>query len=590
MKDVYKKISKTFLCIVLIVFLISLSVIPVKAEKDPIGEPYIDITFDPVAKENKNHGILNVFKSNETGYYNNSSITYGVDEYGTYMAWTSTYTRGGGFNLTLDKVIGGDYTIALKFSFTNTGEKTRGWKKIIDFQSKSYGDSGFYFYNGGQIQFYPESSQGPYIKNNEVVDLLIRRNGTTNKFEVYNRVGDQSILCYEFIDSSNLSVLSSGLGFFHDDTSTSSESSPGGKVYSVKIWDSYVDVDDVWDALDKEKEDSLSRYICRKIAAQEPTDLLPGWASYYECESKDDGSYKFFTDDTYEDEIEKVDEWKEEAGYVPQTKSMNEVISILNDRIEDKTIDNVTLDDKENIAEIVDIISKFSRKMITKEEANLLDEIDEKCEELLEKIDDILELLDELKDTIKTYTDKELSDTDKSIIKNVIFKVYNISTDNLTDEQKELYDSYIELLEKILDGNKNYTYDVLNGDQQEFIQGTIDDYTFRIDGNYFLFNSLTINDTLLLNGIDYTVTEGSTIIKFTPLGIKKLNILGVGTYKIYVNYVNSRQAIATLIIKKGKDLDNPKTLDNIDNYVIIGLCSLCGIVGSTLYIKKKRVN
>ena len=48
-------------------------------------------------------------------------------------------------------------------------------------------------------------------------------------------------------------IINTGLGFFHDDYATSSESSPGGKVYSVKIWDTWTSVNDVWDYLDEEQ-------------------------------------------------------------------------------------------------------------------------------------------------------------------------------------------------------------------------------------------------------------------------------------------------------------------------------------------------
>lgn len=257
-----KKTSKTIFKLILMI--LSSMTLKVYAN-NTIEEPYINITFEETVKESKGHGTVNVFSSTEPGEYANKTVTYGVNAYGTYMAWTTEKSHGGGFNLNVDKAIGGDYTIALKFSFTNTGEIDRRYKKIIDFQKNyPHEDSGFYFYNGGRIMFYPEPSQGTAVKNNEVVDLLVRRNGDTKKFEVYNRIGDKSVLCYEFTDNEGLSILSNGLGFFHDDLATSSETTDGGKVYSVKIWDSYIDVDDVWKALDKEQEDSISKYICKK--------------------------------------------------------------------------------------------------------------------------------------------------------------------------------------------------------------------------------------------------------------------------------------------------------------------------------------
>lgn len=368
MKKIFlSKLFKNALVVLLVVFAVNVLVIKVKAEGE-LADPYIDISFDTEAKENKNHGTLQVFEKDEDGLYANESISYGVDSYGTYMAWTSNYPRGGGFNLNIDKVIGDDYTIALKFSFTDTGEMYGGWKKIIDFQSTVEPDSGFYFYNKGQIQFYPEDSQGPFIKNNQVVDLLIRRNGSTKKFEVYNRVGDSSVLCYEFTDESDLSVLSASLGFFHDDFATPAEASNGGKVYSVKIWDSYVDVDDVWAALDKEKEDSIKRYVCRLVAGKEPTDIISGWQSYYECQDKEDNSYKYFVDEFHSIEITDIEKWKKEDGYIPQNKSIIEIITYLKDKIKDITVENVKSSDKVNIEEVKNIIDEINLKDATDEE------------------------------------------------------------------------------------------------------------------------------------------------------------------------------------------------------------------------------
>ena len=256
-----KKSSVSYVLIFAMVILSTFTMITKVKADDELGEPYIDITFDPVAKENKKHGTLVVFGPDDSGYYRNSNITYGFDDYGTYMQWTAGTSRGGGFNLNVDKAIGEEYTIALKFSFTDTGENYGGWKKIIDFQkSGSAADSGLYYYDYGKTQFYPSEAQGPQIKNNQVVDLLIRRNKETKKFEIYNRVGNDSTLSYQFVDTNGLSILDSGLGFFHDDYATSSESSPGGKVYSVKIWDSCSSVDDVWGFLDEEQEEVVYYY------------------------------------------------------------------------------------------------------------------------------------------------------------------------------------------------------------------------------------------------------------------------------------------------------------------------------------------
>lgn len=150
-----------------------------------------------------------------------------------------------------------------------------------------------------------------------------------------------------------------------------------------------------------------------------------------------------------------------------------------------------------------------------------------------------------------------------------------------------------------------YSYTFLSGDNQEFFKGKIDSYTFRIDGDYALFDSLEIGDLELISGTDYTVTEGSTIIEFIIDGINKLNTLDVGTYDVVVKYTNSKKASGKLIIKDEEpvippDMDiptgedpqpgeNPRTGDNIISYLILGSISLFGIVGCGLYINRKKI-
>lgn len=132
----------------------------------------------------------------------------------------------------------------------------------------------------------------------------------------------------------------------------------------------------------------------------------------------------------------------------------------------------------------------------------------------------------------------------------------------------------------------NYGYKFIKGDNQKFLEGKVKDYTFTIDGNYSLFESLQIGDLDLTKNEDYTVTEGSTIITFTENGLKKLNSLLKGEYLVHVKYSNNKEVKGKLIITD--NLDNPKTLDNITNYFVIGGISLVGIIGSTIYIKKKN--
>lgn len=468
---------------VLIMLLLALSIvitIDVKAE-DILAEPYIDITFDNKTIENKNHGTVDLFNETGTEYYNNSNIKYGFDAYGTYMKWTSTATRGGGFNLNVDKAIGGNYTIALKFSYSDTGENDGGWRKIIDFQKPSPdADSGFYFYNYGQIQFYPEGSSGPYIKNNEVVDLLIRRNIDTNKFEVYNRVGDESKLAYEFVDTEHLSVLDNGLGFFHDDFSTDSEASMSGKVYGVKIWDEYVDVDEVWEILDKDREEAVTKYICLKVNGEIASDIMAGWKSYYKCIDNETNETMYYEDENYSTEIVNVDKWKNEEGYISQTKSIEEIMHDIEETIKNINEGNVTSEYKDSIIETKEIINKVRKLKISSADNVKLDEFEAKCDSLISKINSISNILEEADKIINKYSGQELNKEAKNEIIMIIDKLKEVNINNLTDAEKKILTSKIEKLEDILNSNSKIDnkdkddYTVKSNDNKENIPDTND--------------------------------------------------------------------------------------------------------------------
>lgn len=166
---------------------------------------------------------------------------------------------------------------------------------------------------------------------------------------------------------------------------------------------------------------------------------------------------------------------------------------------------------------------------------------------------------------------------------------------------------------------KVYTYSILDGDKQEFIEGQIDNFSFTVDGDFKLFKNIQIDGLELENDVDYTVKEGSTIISFTDKGILKLNSLLADSYDIKINYSNDETVIAKLILKKDtsnskqedpkqedpqkneeikedeevkqeieNNLVNPKTGDNIYYIGIIFVISLFGIILITKKLKSAK--
>ena len=234
--------------------------------KDEVYNSYVFSGSDNL-KDNKNHSTLKLFdKVGDGKNRNNSELTFGEDSHGKYMEWKSDQTRGGGFKLEIDKELNDEYTIGVKFSFNNTSGR---WRKIIDYKN-SNSDTGFYFYNEGHLQFYPSGIiSKKAISNNEVVNFIIVRSKT--EFAVY-LVKDDGSISKEFSLTDSTTLLNSIpykeggktlLGFFFDDTITSSEATNGGKIYSLTVYDKEIDPNKVLEKLNKPKDNEIYQPILR---------------------------------------------------------------------------------------------------------------------------------------------------------------------------------------------------------------------------------------------------------------------------------------------------------------------------------------
>lgn len=185
----------------------------------------------------------------------NSLTEFGTDATGTYWRWESTNPRGGGFTLTTNEALGDTYTVGLRFRFDSVGlDSGSSWRKIIDYRNRA-SDTGFYFYQG-RIQFYNLGTSTETFGAGELLDLLAVRDGETDTFTVFIIEEDDTLTqVLQVNDAGGQSIpFESGggslLGFFFDDTATSAEATPGGRVYSVKIWDRALSEEDLGGALD----------------------------------------------------------------------------------------------------------------------------------------------------------------------------------------------------------------------------------------------------------------------------------------------------------------------------------------------------
>ena len=198
MKRKLTKMKCMLLCVLLLIGTIPFNVLYADEEEDLT--PYVQYNFNNNLTDAKGHSTLTAWSSTGDQLRSNATTGFGEDaDNGTYWQWHSNTDRGGGFYIDIDKNIGEEYTIGLKFSFENT---LGGWRKIIDYKNSAV-DTGFYFYNGGHLNFYNYGVNGASVTQpNRVVDLIVRRN-KNRTFEAYVVNGTTKKLDMSITDSSD---------------------------------------------------------------------------------------------------------------------------------------------------------------------------------------------------------------------------------------------------------------------------------------------------------------------------------------------------------------------------------------------------
>lgn len=235
---------KRFISIILTVVL--LTAVPVLAV--PSSVPTAELQF--------NGGIYDVrdsaeiitdfadYSGSESRRPQNDTLSFGEDENGSYMEWSSTAESGGGFNLAFaDGLItdGSVYTIAIKFALNQTGSDGNRYRKILNFGGYSE-DDGLYFLSGNLTFYYSHSSRGASEQSftpGEVIDMLISRNdmGEFTVSVLQQETGEYETV-YTWMDENGGAVLRNNtLGFFFDDNDgISGEAASGGRIYSLRLW------------------------------------------------------------------------------------------------------------------------------------------------------------------------------------------------------------------------------------------------------------------------------------------------------------------------------------------------------------------
>ena len=162
---------------------------------------------------------------------------------------------------------------------------------------------------------------------------------------------------------------------------------------------------------------------------------------------------------------------------------------------------------------------------------------------------------------------------------------YESTVDGIIFETR--YDYYTRCkyeftLKYVNNGNTSKEYEFLEGENQKYTLNKDSNMTFRIDANYSLFDKIYI-DKRLVDISNYKVTEGSTIITFNNEFVSKLS---VGKHTLKVMFSNGEASTEFSVVKEV--VENPKTIDNIEKYIAIGIVAVIGVVGCVLIIKKEK--
>lgn len=150
-------------------------------------------------------------------------------------------------------------------------------------------------------------------------------------------------------------------------------------------------------------------------------------------------------------------------------------------------------------------------------------------------------------------------------------------------------------------------YKIIEGANGTWTQNSDGTLVFRANGDFDKFTGVKVDGTLI-DAKNYTAVSGSTVI---TLKADYLKTLSVGTHKIAVVYTDG-ECSANFEVKKaaseqtkptegdktdtttptgGKDTTSPQTGDNSNLLLWVALLfvSGAGVIGATVYSKKKRV-
>ena len=190
--------------------------------------------------------------------------------------------------------------------------------------------------------------------------------------------------------------------------------------------------------------------------------------------------------------------------------------------------------------------------------------------------------------TVSYGEDKEFS-----ITANSGYKLVKVLVDG-TDKTADMVGDTLKLTNITSNINlevvvEKIVYEVTEGANQKYTITKNEEAKFRINADFRLFDDGKVYvDNELVDSKNYTAESGSTII---TLKKEFVDTLSVGEHTLKVLFNDGGVAITTFnVAKVTVPTDNPQTGDNIGFYIISGILSIVGLVGTGIFYRRKQTN
>lgn len=296
-----------------------------------------------------------------------------------------------------------------------------------------------------------------------------------------------------------------------------------------KITEVSDDIDSIADAIDGKTVDNVktSDKASLEAALEKANDLLSN-------------------DNLTADEITEVTEYKNTIeALLDKIADIETDIDFVDAALKDKTVDNVTSDDKTNLDLAKDTVNELLEgdNLTTKERASLTEKAKE-IDALLNKIDEVEKEIADIKTDANKYTTDSVKSSDSAALDKIIEDIDSLlETDNLTEEQtseltalKDTINSYKDKISETKD-----TIDSIN----EALNGKTTDNVKTSDKE--ALEEAKENIDSLLSGDNITSSERSDL---------------EGQKKTIESLLNKIGEVETAIDEATKALDG-KTVDNV---------------------------